>query len=70
VLLKLSEEISDCYRHAQMAQERANAASDLAEKADWLFLAQRWLFLAHSYEFSERLSRFTSPRGHKPGTKR
>ena len=70
ILLKLSEEIAECYRHAQEAQERAEAARDPAEKDDWLFLAQRWLVLAHSYQVSEWVSRFTGPQARKPGTNR
>jgi hypothetical protein len=30
-------------------------------KQDFLEMEERWLSLAHSYEFAERLSRFTAP---------
>jgi hypothetical protein len=39
----------------------AESAADLAIKADYLGAEQRWLSLARSYEFAERLSRFTEP---------
>ena len=60
MLLKLSDEISECYRLAAEARQKADAANDPSTKGDFLNLERRWLFLAHSYEFSERLTLFTS----------
>ena len=58
MLLKLSDEIRECYRHAEDAGRRANATTNPDTKADFLDMERRWLLLARSYEFSERLSRF------------
>jgi len=62
MLLKLSEEIREYYRHATDARQKADVAIDPGTKEDFLDLERRWLFLAHSYEFSERLTRFTGER--------
>jgi hypothetical protein len=56
VLNNLSEEIRECYRHAEDCALKAIAHADLQLKQDFLDLEQRWLFLARSYEFSERLT--------------
>jgi len=61
MLLKLSDDISECYSRATEARARAKSATDPAANADYLDTERRWLFLAHSYEFAERLSRFTEP---------
>jgi hypothetical protein len=60
MLLKLSGEIAECYRHATEARERARIAGNEATKQDFLDVERRWLSLAHSYEFAERLSNFTN----------
>jgi len=62
MLLKLSNEISECYRNAEEARRRAEASVDVATRADYLDMERRWLFLARSYELSERLSSFTGGR--------
>jgi hypothetical protein len=59
VLLKLSQQIRECHRHATEARRRAEIASDPYERAEFFDTERRWLFLAHGYEFSERVSRFT-----------
>jgi hypothetical protein len=59
MLLKLSNEISECYSRAVEARACAEGATDPSIRADYLAAEQRWLSLAHSYEFAERLSRFT-----------
>src|SRR3954463_14126314 len=59
VLLKLSDKISECYRRALDARERAEAASDQNTKDDFFAMEQRWLFLAGSYETVERIAQFT-----------
>jgi hypothetical protein len=61
MLLKLSQEISECYSRATEARACADNATDSLIKADYLGEERRWLFLAHSYEFAERLSRFNEP---------
>jgi hypothetical protein len=60
MLLKLTGEIAECYRHATDARERAKTACNAATKQDFLDMEQRWLSLAHSYEFAERHSKFTT----------
>jgi len=60
MLLKLTGEIAECYRHATEARERAKTAGNAETKQDFLDMEQRWLSLARSYEFSERLSNFTA----------
>jgi len=59
LLQNLSEEIRECLRRA--CKRLAEAALTEAAKTDYLDVEQRWLSLARSYEFTERLSRFTEP---------
>jgi hypothetical protein len=61
MLLQLSEQIRECYRHAKEARRTADATTNPNTKADFLDVEQRWLSLAHSYEFAERLSGFMKP---------
>ena len=61
MLVQLSEQIGECYRHAEKARRMANSATNPNTKADFLDVEQRWLSLAHSYEFAERLSGFMKP---------
>jgi hypothetical protein len=56
VLSNLSEEIRECYRHAEDCALKASAQLDPKRKQDFLDLQQRWLFLARSYKFAERLT--------------
>jgi hypothetical protein len=56
VLKNLSEEIRECYRHAEDCARQAAAQTNSKLKEDFLALERRWLFLARSYEFTERLS--------------
>jgi len=56
MLLKLTGEIAECYRHASEAGKRANGATDQAIKKDLLDMERRWLSLARNYEFAEQLS--------------
>jgi hypothetical protein len=60
MLRNLSEEIRECYRHAENSARKAAAQTDPKLKADFLDLERRWLFLARSYEFTERLTDFSS----------
>jgi hypothetical protein len=59
MLLKLTAEIAECYRHATEARKRAKHSHYEATKQDFLDIERRWLSLAHSYEFAERVSNFT-----------
>jgi hypothetical protein len=56
VLNNLSEEIRECYQHAEDCARKAAAQSCPKTKQDFLELEQRWLYLARSYEFTERLT--------------
>ena len=59
MLKSLSEEIRECYRHAENCARKAAAQADPKIKDDFLQLEQRWLFLARSYELTERLTDFS-----------
>ena len=48
-----------CYESALEAGQRALQATTTAERDDFLAIEKSWLKLAASYEFSERLDRFT-----------
>jgi hypothetical protein len=62
MLSNLSEQIKDCYAHAEECARKAAAQSNPRLKQDFLDMEQRWLSLAQSYEFSERLGDFSDSR--------
>ena len=51
----LSEQLRDCYRHAQYCARKAAEQTDPNLKQDFLELEESWLFLARSFKFNERL---------------
>ena len=55
MLNNLSEQIRDCYRHAQDCARKAAEQTDPNLKQDFLELEESWLFLARSFKFNERL---------------
>ena len=55
MLNNLSEQIRDCYRHAQDCARKAAEQTDANLKQDFLELEESWLFLARSFNFNERL---------------
>jgi len=59
MLNNVSEQMRECYRHAENCARKASAQTDPTLKADFLDLERRWLVLARSYDFSERLNSFT-----------
>jgi hypothetical protein len=59
MLNNVSEQMRECYRHAENCARKAAAQTDPTLKADFLDLERRWLVLARSYDFSERLNIFT-----------
>jgi hypothetical protein len=61
MLQNLSNEIRECYQHAEDCRRRADQATDPSTKEHYLAMEQRWLGLAHNYDFAERLSHFTDP---------
>jgi CRP/FNR family transcriptional regulator, cyclic AMP receptor protein len=56
MLLKVNEQIAECYANASECRERAKPTLDAATKKDFLELEQRWLSLAHKYEAAEQLT--------------
>ena len=60
MLQNLSKEISECLRLAEECKRLSKTALTASAIKDYLEMEQRWLTLAHSYEFAERLSRFTA----------
>ena len=60
MLESLSEQIRECYEHAEECARKAAAQSDPALKQDFLDMERRWLALARSYELSQRLGDFSA----------
>lgn len=58
MLLKLSDQISECLSLAADARERANVVTDPRRKEDFLDMERRWLRLVESYRFVEQAARF------------
>ena len=58
VLQNVSEEIRECYQHAEDCARRAAAERNPRIKQDFLDMQQRWLRLARSFEFAQRLNTF------------
>jgi hypothetical protein len=61
MLQNLSQQIRDCYQHAEECRRRAIAQADPELRKDFLELERRWLKLARSYELAERLAKFPNP---------
>ncbi len=51
----LSENIRDCYRHAENCRLRANEQRDPLLRQDFVDCERRWLLLARGYELAERM---------------
>ena len=62
MLLKLSEQIAECYHHAEECAQRAKGERDPDLRDDWSAMERRWISLARSYELSERIERFQPKR--------
>jgi hypothetical protein len=60
LLENLSEEVRQCYEHAEQCAGHARATQDEKLRADYLRLAQGWLKLARSCELWQRLRLFTN----------
>ena len=60
MLEKLSDEVRACHERAAEATRKAEATSDPGLKADYLAAAHRWTTIARSYEFTDRVTDFTS----------
>ena len=59
MLQNLSEEIRECLRRAEQCKQLSKTVLSASAVEDYLNMEHRWLTLARSYEFAERLSRFT-----------
>lgn len=59
MLENLSEKIRGCYMNAEECEHQARQQNIPDLQRVYLDLAKRWTTLAHSYEFTERLQRFT-----------
>ena len=60
MLESVSEQIRECYDHAEECARKAAAQSDPGLKKDFLDMERRWLTLAKSFEFSQRLGDFSA----------
>ena len=58
MLLKMSDQIAHCYRHAVACAQRAKSEHDPSLQDDWLTMERRWITLARSYELSGFIERF------------
>jgi hypothetical protein len=67
MLNNLSEQIRDCYAHAEECARKAADQTDPQLKQDFLDMERRWLTLAKSYELSERLEDFSDEAGRRAG---
>ena len=59
MLETLSEQIRECYDHAEQCARKAAAQTNPRLKQDFLDMERRWLALARSYELSQRLGDFS-----------
>jgi hypothetical protein len=62
MLQSLSQDVRECYRHAEDCAEKARGAATAELRTDFLRLERAWLSLARSYEFTGRLSDFNAER--------
>jgi len=51
----LSENIRECYRHAEYCRREAKEQRDPVFRQDFLDCERRWLLLAGGYELAERM---------------
>jgi hypothetical protein len=62
---KLSDNIRDCYRHAEHCGHRASEQNDPLLRQDFLDCERRWLLLARGYELAQRMEALS--KGLPPG---
>jgi hypothetical protein len=62
MLEKLTAKQADCLEHAARCRDRANAATNPADKESWLQVAEGWELLADSYGLADRLTDFLRSR--------
>lgn len=51
----LTENIRECYRHAENCRRKAKEQSNPVFQQDFLDYERRWLLLARGYELAERM---------------
>lgn len=51
----LSENIRNCYGHAEHCRRRAKEQCDPLSRQDFIDCERRWLLLARGYELAERM---------------
>ena len=59
MLESVSEQVRECYEHAEDCARKAAAQTDPGLRQDFLDMERRWLALAKSYELSGRLGDFS-----------
>jgi hypothetical protein len=67
MLQNLSEQIRECYAHAEDCSRQAKEQCDPKFRDDFLDCERRWLRLARSYELAERIQRFSTTRSSATG---
>jgi hypothetical protein len=70
VLPKTSEDVRECYQHADECRRWAEEAFTPEDRRNFLDMEARWLSLARNYEFAEQLSLFTRGRRYSPPPRR
>jgi two-component sensor histidine kinase len=60
LLVKVSEQITECLANAAEADARADVAHDAVRQSEYRRIADGWRMLARSYEFQGSLGRFIS----------
>jgi len=58
MLESVSEQVRECYEHAEDCARKAAAQTDLKLKKHLLNLEEHWLFLARTYAYHERHGRY------------
>jgi hypothetical protein len=59
MLKKISDQVRECYEHAERCARYAKVVNDSQNRKDLLRLEEQWLELARSFELTERISDFT-----------
>jgi hypothetical protein len=65
MLQKLSDDIRECYEHAEDCEHQAAQQSDPGLRQDFSDVARRWRFLAKSYETTEQITRWSPTKGRR-----
>ena len=62
MLQRLSDNIRECYLHADGCRRHADETVDPSRKQFYLDMERRWLLLARSRAFAEQVSSFVPPK--------